>query len=260
MAMLCFLFCFVFFITLVPATSQAGLATSFSSVSTLAVDTSFIQPRRNHDYHNYNDYNDYNDNDHNEHNDEDDGDHQDNEKWHDDDGSNDKDDGDDDQTFSSSHKQTSTKTSWSKDSSTTYVTISESNGNTVPTLSIGPALVPSTPIASPSATLSPEKASLISSQVIKARQRALDASSSSTALTWLSPRSGDAFAAGNVISIRWSTQSASDSQFQLRLCVLKSTTDLNDAQNGLFGNGACGSAVDADSTLTPDGSAYQVSL
>lgn len=116
-------------------------------------------------------------------------------------------------------------------------------------------------------TLTPYRLSLLNGQVAKARQRAVDANrmllsakGALSALTWVSPRAGDAFAGGDQIDLHWDAQTWTASYFQLRLCVMRATMDLLNAQEGTFGDGACGTAVEANSSPSSGGIGWQVSL
>lgn len=121
-------------------------------------------------------------------------------------------------------------------------------------------------VPSPQPTLTPQRVSLLTSQVIKARQRAVDASHSqinpiSSPSIWLSPHPGDAFQTGQEISLQWSSApSIATADYQLRLCILKNTVDLQQAQAGSFDQGACGLAIPVNSSLVPSGLGWQISL
>lgn len=181
----------------------------------------------------------------------------------------DDDDDDDDHTSSSIVGKSSSTTSSSYSTASPTWSASwapSSSSSSMPSLSVPSASAPLV-IPSPQPTLTPQRISLLTSQVIKARQRAVDASHSqdndpsSVSFSWLSPHPGDAFQAGQEVSLQWSSATqASIANYQLRLCVLKSTIDLQQAQNGAFDTSACGLAIPINSSLVPNGLAWQVSL
>ena len=145
------------------------------------------------------------------------------------------------------------------------VTASPASWTAPPTSQPSTPTLPNTAHAQP--TLTPQRLSLLNGQVTKARQRAVDANrmllsanEASPALTWVSPRAGDAFAGGDQIDLHWDAQTWTASYFQLRLCVMRATMDLLNAQGGTFGDGACGTAVEANSSSSSSGVGWQVSL
>jgi len=178
----------------------------------------------------------------------------------------------------SSTNKTTTGTEWRTSLSTTstketsYSSTSLETQHSSTSLDLTPtATLPSIPsIGLPftQPTLTPQRATLITDQLVKAKQRALEASrigatSSETSLatlSWISPRPGDAFAAGDQITLGWNTPSPSLLTFQLRLCVLRTSMDLKGAQSGSFSDGSCGLAVNANSTLASDSGGWSVSL
>jgi hypothetical protein len=268
-----FLF-FVFFISLTFTAAQAGLSTASSygrQLITLVVDetplnagsVSSLEPRRSHEY---------DDDDYTVGDDDDPSGYDDNEDDDDDtsrmnnessesvqNGKHEWEEGKEE--YSSVH--TSTRTTWQADSSTAYITESGSSPSWSLPYAASPTpsnLAPPAPLATAQPSISPEKAALITSQAIKARQRAVDALPSIITTTWLSPQLGEAFATGDEIVLQWKSPSAAASHFRLRLCVLKSTADLDRAQSGAFSNGACGVAVEVDSSLALSGAGLQIAL
>ncbi|UZJ55357.1 hypothetical protein CBS101457_004677 [Exobasidium rhododendri] len=130
-----------------------------------------------------------------------------------------------------------------------------------------PLLPASAPASEP--TLAPQRVSLITNQVIKARQRAVEASHStadmsddpsSASLAWKSPQPGDAFAAGDEIMLHWTLPSSTGPSFQLRLCVLRASKDLQSAHSGSFGDGACGTGIQVNNSSPADETAGKVSF
>jgi hypothetical protein len=135
-----------------------------------------------------------------------------------------------------------------------------------PSVTIAPPTQPTATVAQP--TMTPQRVNLLSDQVVRARQRALDAArndvASSTAFpSWQSPHPGDAFAAGDQIQMLWSdgfNPSSASYSFQLRICVLRASMDIQNARSGSFGDGACGLAVNVNSSVAASGAGWQVAL
>lgn len=123
-------------------------------------------------------------------------------------------------------------------------------------------------IPRPQPTLTPERIVLLTSQAVKAKQRAIEADQFSSAsntgaagtLLWLTPRPGDTYTTGDQISLQWNTPFWATLSVQLRLCVLKTTADLQGAHGGTFADGACGMAVGANSSQSASGTGWQVTL
>jgi hypothetical protein len=124
------------------------------------------------------------------------------------------------------------------------------------------------PTPTPEPNLAPQRVSLLTSQVVKAKQRAIEAfqsgalsgDTSVASTTWSSPRPGDAFTVGDRISLLWNSLAPSLPAFQLRLCILRAAKDLQDAHSSLFGDGACGAPIIVNGSASSSVNGWQVSL
>lgn len=174
----------------------------------------------------------------------------------------------DDQTKSSQH-------SWDghKGVTTTITSITSSPTSIAsvssPTWSGPTSGIPQLPMSmpTPSAALSPERISLISGQVIKARQRAIDSSkvnsAGSSSSSWQLPRAGDGYTAGQQVTLQWASSSSiqQTTSMNLRLCLLRNDNDLQSAESGSLNvNQACGTAVAISCTASADGRNTLLSL